>query len=237
MDLSKGELLNVLSYSKGMTTDLGRKSSYTTQLQNWGFRKNLKDVTDSNFKIVSYKISKATEMGKSATFYFHGHRITPRILRGERFFLSVLEKSQFDNQGRRSQFSALDVILTFILVPPPRTPPGFHMDIDDRLSSSMSLDHENNPHLPVGQVECASTIVTVRRSSPIRLVPRRELRLDNLPWVEFQNTCHSFLNSQGGMIVYILKSLLLSHIRIAVFLPQNRSSPHLFLEPSQRYPC
>lgn len=79
--------------------DYTRKSWYTTQLKNWGVRKNLKDVTSRDREIASYKVAKAKKMGRKVELYFHGQHITPRVLRGERFFLSKIEEAKLDNQG------------------------------------------------------------------------------------------------------------------------------------------
>lgn len=80
--------------------DYIRKSWYTTQFKNWGFRKNLKDVTPHDCEIASYKVTKARKMGRKVDLYFRGQRITQRVLRGERFFLSKTGEVKLDNQGR-----------------------------------------------------------------------------------------------------------------------------------------
>lgn len=93
----------------GGNADYIRKSWYTTQLKEWGFRKNLKDVTPHDCKVASYKVNKARKMGRKVDLYFRGQHITPRVLRGERFFLSKMEEVKFDNQ------SALNFALLLIL--------------------------------------------------------------------------------------------------------------------------
>jgi hypothetical protein len=77
--------------------DYIRKSWYTTQLKQWGFRKNLKDVTAHDCKVSSYKVTKARKGGKKADLYIYGKLITERVLRGERFFLSWLEEAKLDS--------------------------------------------------------------------------------------------------------------------------------------------
>ena len=79
--------------------DCTRKQRYTTQLKKWGLWKNLKDVTARDRKIASYKVTKAKKMGNKVDLYFSGQRITPRVLRGERFFLSQREEAKLDNQS------------------------------------------------------------------------------------------------------------------------------------------
>ncbi|KAH8901755.1 hypothetical protein GQ53DRAFT_851880 [Thozetella sp. PMI_491] len=75
------------------------KSSYTTQLKEWGFRKYLKDVTPEDCKIVKYKITKARKKGQKVDLCFCGQPITASVLRGERFFLSLLEENKLNNQA------------------------------------------------------------------------------------------------------------------------------------------
>ena len=70
------------------------------QLKNWGFRKNLKDVTPRDCEIASYNVTKARKMGKKVELCFRGQRISPRVLRGERFFLSKTEEVKLDHQSR-----------------------------------------------------------------------------------------------------------------------------------------
>lgn len=88
-------------------TNYIRKSWYTKQLKNWGFRKNLKDVAPSDCEIASYKVTKARKMGRKVSLYFCGQRITPRVLRGERFFLSKIDEVKLDSQ------SSLNLNLTY----------------------------------------------------------------------------------------------------------------------------
>jgi hypothetical protein len=76
-----------------------RKSWYTKQLKNWGFRKNLKNVTPYDCEIASYKVTKARKIGRKVDLYFRGKLITPRVLRGERFFLSKTEAVKLDNRS------------------------------------------------------------------------------------------------------------------------------------------
>ncbi|RYP67010.1 hypothetical protein DL769_005870 [Monosporascus sp. CRB-8-3] len=109
-----------------MNANCARKSWYTTQLKKWGFRKNLKDATARDCQIASYKVTKARKKGKRVDLYFHEQKIAPRVLRGERFFLSKLEEVELDNQKS-----------------PPRTPPGFHLVIHSRAVSPIPLDNEN----------------------------------------------------------------------------------------------
>ncbi|RYP44438.1 hypothetical protein DL768_009085 [Monosporascus sp. mg162] len=69
-------------------------------------RKYLKGVTAHDCKVASYKVTKARNE-KKVDLYFRGKRITERVLRGERFFLSELEKVKFDNQGNDVVVSTL----------------------------------------------------------------------------------------------------------------------------------
>ena len=87
-----------------------RKSWYTMQLKNWGFQKNLKGVAPRDCEIASYKVAKARNMGKKVDLYFRGQRITPRVLRGERFFLSKIDKVKLDSQGISNLVSLLILI-------------------------------------------------------------------------------------------------------------------------------
>ncbi|RYP80332.1 hypothetical protein DL770_006279 [Monosporascus sp. CRB-9-2] len=89
-------------------------------------RKYLKGVTAYDCKVASYKVAKARNE-KKVDLYFREHRITERVLRGERFFLSELEKVKFDNQK-----------------PPPRTPPGFRLVIQNPAKSPISFDKESS---------------------------------------------------------------------------------------------
>jgi hypothetical protein len=90
-------------------TDWARKSWYTTQLKKWGIRKNLKDVTPHDCKVASYKVARARKIGRNVDLYFRGQHITPRVLRGERFFLSKLEEVNLDN------YSTLNLALLLII--------------------------------------------------------------------------------------------------------------------------
>ena len=56
----------------------------------------MKSVPARDRMIASYKVSKAKKMGKKVDLYFDGQYIMPRVLRGERFFLSQLEEANLD---------------------------------------------------------------------------------------------------------------------------------------------
>jgi hypothetical protein len=70
----------------------------------------LKDVEPQDCEIASYKVIKARKMGKKVDLYFRGQRITPRVLRGERFFLSKMDEVKLDNQ------SSLNLVLLLVLI-------------------------------------------------------------------------------------------------------------------------
>jgi hypothetical protein len=69
----------------------------------------LKDVELQDCEIASYKVIKARKIGKKVNLYFRGQRITPRVLRGERFFLSKMDEVKLDNQ------SSLNLALLLVL--------------------------------------------------------------------------------------------------------------------------
>jgi hypothetical protein len=89
--------------------DYIRTSRYTRQLKKWGFGKNLK-ATHRDCETVSYKVTKARKIGKELNVYFHRDLLTPRVLRGERFFLSQREEARLDSQ------STLNLALLFLLI-------------------------------------------------------------------------------------------------------------------------
>ena len=57
----------------------------------------MKDVTADDCRIASYKVTKAKKAGKRVDLYFREQLITPRVLRGERFFMSQVDEANIDS--------------------------------------------------------------------------------------------------------------------------------------------
>ena len=54
-------------------------------------------MTADDCRIASYKVTKAKKAGKRVDLYFREQLITPRVLRGERFFMSQVDEANIDS--------------------------------------------------------------------------------------------------------------------------------------------